>query len=647
MSSNQKKSLFAQLKQFVIGNPKDVHDKSLFHRLSLIPFLAWVGLGADGLSSSSYGPEETFKALGTHTYLSIPLALLVALTVIIVSSAYSRIIEAFPHGGGGYLVASKLLGRKMGVLSGSALLIDYVLTITVSVSAAGDAIFSFLPPESLSYKLLFEGLILILLTIINLRGVRESVLVLAPIFIIFLLTHAFAIFWGVFGNLEHVTLTLQKVHLGFQGGFSQVGPLALIMLMIHAYSLGGGTYTGIEAVSNGLPIMREPRVTTAKRTMLYMASSLAITAAGLLFCYLLWSIVPETGKTMNALLFEKMMAGSALGQIFVIVALFSEGMLLVVAAQAGFIDGPRVLANMANDSWMPKSLGSLSDRLTTANGIFLMGVLAFAALMYTRGEVSHLVVMYSINVFLTFTLSIFGMLKATLQNKVKSSRRASDIFVFSLGTLLCFMILVITVHEKFEQGGWITLLLTSMVVVICFYIRKHYLAVAKKVLKINPKSTAELLQNSQPRTAAILVANYGGLGIHTFNTILETFPQVFNHFVFISIGVVDSGKFKGENSVEELKKNTEVSLKKYRQLAESMKCPASIRMALGTDLTETGYRLCEKVAQEFPHVTFFAGKVIFEDEKWFHRILHNETALVLQRKLQLDGHTMVILPAKV
>src|SRR5215210_8711124 len=138
-------SRLRRLRTLVVGRPRDLRDTRLFHRLSLIPFLAWVGLGADGLSSSAYGPEEAFKALEGHTYLAVALAALMATTVLLISAAYRRIIEEFPSGGGGYVVASNLLGPGAGVVSGSALLVDYVLTITISIAAAGDALFSFLP----------------------------------------------------------------------------------------------------------------------------------------------------------------------------------------------------------------------------------------------------------------------------------------------------------------------------------------------------------------------------------------------------------------------------------------------------------------------------------------------------------------------
>ena len=149
-------TMFEKVRQTVVGAPRNIKDPSIFHKISLVPLLAWIGLGADGLSSSSYGPEEAFRALGPHTYLAVFLALATSLTVFIISYAYSRIIEHFPHGGGGYIVATHTLGAKAGVLSGSALLVDYMLTITVSIAACGDALFSFLPAGIHGYKIFFE-----------------------------------------------------------------------------------------------------------------------------------------------------------------------------------------------------------------------------------------------------------------------------------------------------------------------------------------------------------------------------------------------------------------------------------------------------------------------------------------------------------
>ncbi len=642
-----------RVRNVIIGQPKPLGDSSIFHKLALVPFLAWVGLGADGLSSSSYGPDEAYRTLGEHTYLAILLVILMAFTIIVISACYSRIIEDFPHGGGGYVVASKLLGRKSGVLSGSALLVDYILTITTSIAGAGDALFSFLPPTWIAHKLALEAFFIVALIVLNLRGVKESVLFLAPIFIIFLITHVIAILGGILGHIPEMQATVTTVHTGFVTGGSTIGWAALLMLLVHAYSLGGGTYTGIEAVSNGLPIMREPRVHTAKRTMIYMAISLAFTASGLLLCYLLWKVQPVDGKTLNAVLFEKMTTNIPFGGVFVIVSLLAEGLLLIVAAQTGFIDGPRVLANMAVDSWLPRRFAALSDRLTTGNGILLMGGAALAALFYTDGDISHLLVMYSINVFLTFSLSIFGMLKHYIEERKTKVHWKKAVALFTVGFVFCATILVITITEKFMHGGWVTLMITTLLVSLCFWVKSHYVDVATKLrhLHVDMKSLYLPEPNLQPidvkaRTAVVLVGGYGSLGLQTIKNILTTFPGVYKNLVFVSVAVIDSGVFKGQDAIDHLKIETETTLRKYQTTAQRLGLGAAARFAVGTEIAETGNDLCIKVREEFPNSTFFTGKLIFEKESWSHRILHNETAYGLQKRLQWSGLTMVILPIK-
>jgi amino acid transporter len=648
-------SFTTRLKRLLFGRPRDLADRSIFHRLSLAPLLAWIGMGADGLSSSSYGPQEAFATLGEHTYLAVGLALLTAATVLIISSAYSRIIEEFPHGGGGYVVATKLLGERLGLTSGSALLVDYVLTIAVSIAAAGDAIFSFLPVAWHGEKFMVEMLLIAGLTTLNIRGVRESVIALAPIFIIFLITHMLVIGGGIASHASMLPATAHKLHDGFEHGITTLGLGGMLLLLAHAYSLGGGTYTGIEAVSNGLPVMREPRVETGKRTMVYLATSLAFTAAGLILCYLLWNTVMVPGKTMNAVLLDRLTDGLPFGGSFVILTLLSEGALLIVGAQTGFIDGPRILSNLAVDSWVPRRFAALCERLTTQNGIVLMGCASLATLLYTRGDIRHLVLMYSINVFLTFSLSTFGMARLWFRSRATRPHWKRRFSLLTIAFLLCTTILMITVIEKFQEGGWITLMVTASLVGLCSVIRSHYRVVGVKLAKlyvdlekaVRPRKSAPgILDPGQP-VAAILVASYGGLGIHTVLNVFRVFSNYFKNLVFISVGVIDSGAFKGEDAIETLRMETESMLQKYVELAHGLGIPATYKMAIGTDAVDEGEKLCLEVAKEFPNTTFFAGKVVFQRERWYQRLLHNETAFAIEKRLQLAGKTMVILPARV
>src|SRR5215472_17432019 len=209
-----------RLRALLVGKARDPLAPDVFHKVSLIAFLAWVGLGADGLSSSAYGPDEAFRALGEHTYLAVALALATAFTVFIISYAYSRIIEHFPSGGGGYVVATKLLGAEFGVISGAALLDDYVLTISVSVAAAADASFSMMPGTWLPWKVPIELAIIGLFMIMNLRGVKESVTAMTPIFLLFIATHGLLIVGTVLISGPSAGRLAHEMDAGFRNGLA-------------------------------------------------------------------------------------------------------------------------------------------------------------------------------------------------------------------------------------------------------------------------------------------------------------------------------------------------------------------------------------------------------------------------------------------
>jgi amino acid transporter len=375
--------------QIIVGPARAITDPHLFTKLSLAAFLAWVGLGADGLSSSAYGPEAGFLALEGNVFLAIPLAILTAITVGVIAASYMRIIERFPAGGGGYVVATKLLGPGAGLVSGSALLVDYVLTVAISLASCSEQVFSLLPVHYQVVKLPFTFILLGLLTLLNLRGVRESVAVISPIFFLFLLTHAAGLVTGVVASANQIPLEWRHLHEQSSIAVQQIGWVGLLMILFRAFTLGGGTYTGIEAVSNGIPMLRDPKVETAKVTMRYMAVSLAAIAGGILFCYLLYQVRPVPGKTLNAVLFSAIAGtvfppGSELARVLVAITLISSGTLLFVAAQTGFLGGPRVLVYMAFDRWVPSRFSSLSERLVTSNGVLFMAISAAVVLLATQ-----------------------------------------------------------------------------------------------------------------------------------------------------------------------------------------------------------------------------------------------------------------------
>lgn len=653
----EEEPLSSKIKNFIFGQPRDLKDRNIFHKLALIPILAWIGLGSDGLSSSAYGPEEAYRALGEHTYLAIAIAFATTLTVFIISYCYSKIIEHFPHGGGGYVVATHTIGEKAGLLSGSALLVDYILTISVSITSCGDAIFSFLPSTLHELKLPFDIFIIVFLMIINIRGVKESVAFLAPIFVIFILSHMFLIGYGIFSHLTDFPVIYKDLKTHFNYDLSTIGFLNVSAIFLFAFSLGGGTFTGIEAVSNGLQILREPRVENGKRTMVYMATSLAITAGGLYICYLLLKVKPQEGMTLNSILATALFSKWKAGNILALITILSEGALLIVAAQTGFLDGPRVMANMAVDSWLPHRFSNLSERLTLRNGIFIMGLSALAILIYTKGSISMLIVMYSINVFITFTLSISGLAFSTFKNRKKEKHWKRDLPIEILGAVLCLTILVITSYEKFSHGGWLTIAITGLLITLCYLIKKHYLEVRKYIGNLDKAliKIPETIKHTSPvkkigktkPTAIQLVSGFNGLGIHTLLSIAKNFPGLYHNIVFVSIAVIDSGVFKGSEEMKNLEEATKKSLQKYVDLANKLGFSADYRYVTGTDVVECATKACVDLSKEFSHITVFTGQLTFTLEKFYHKLLHNETAFAIQRRLQTYGIMTMILPIKV
>ncbi len=641
----------------ILGAARDPFDHSIFHQLALLPFFAWVGLGADGLSSSCYGPEEAFKNLAGHPVLALLVAMLTAITVFVISASYGQIIELFPSGGGGYLVASRLLSPKMGMFSGCALLIDYVLTITLSIASAGDAIFSFLPPDWIWAKLPCEITGLLLLSGMNLRGAKESVQALVPIFLVFVVTHVLAIIWALGIQVPHAAQMIHETTGQFHSTVSQLGWIPMIVLVLKAFSMGAGTFTGIEAVSNGLPILREPKVRTGKRTMMYMAVSLSFTAFGIMVAYLLFHVTASGDKTFNAILFEKLTEGwGGWGKAFVMVTLISEGALLFVAAQAGFLDGPRVLSSMALDRWVPSRFAHLSDRLVTQNGILVMAATALLMLVASHGNVGVLIVFYSINVFITFSLSQLGMVLHWIQEAKNGGRWLRHMVVSGTGFVLSASILCFVIFEKFAEGGWLTLLVTLCLAGAAILIKNHYQETSKTLGRLDSLVRAAEMPvvkvveppelDKKAKTAVLLVNGWNGLGLHSLFAILRLYGDFYRNFVVLHVGVIDAGTFKAEE-IEHLREKSRIDTDKYVDYLRKNGKAAEGRWTVDADLVGSLEELSRQTAKDYPHSVFFGGQLVFRNEGIWTRLLHNNIVFVIQRRLYVRGLPFMVLPIRV
>jgi amino acid transporter len=645
------------LRTALLGRPLDPLKAETRHSLTLVAFLAWVGLGADGLSSSAYGPEEAFKALGPHGHFGLYLALATAVTVFIIAFAYNQVIELFPSGGGGYRIATVLIGPHAGLVSGAALIVDYVLTVAISIASGVDAMFSMLPLAFQHWKLGTElGLVLVLLWL-NLRGAKESIRLLLPIFLGFVATHALLIVYGIVAKAPLMPGLLPATVSETAGLARDTSWFFTLALLLKAYSLGGGTYTGIEAVSNNVNVLAEPRVRTGRATMFYMACSLAFTAGGIILLYLLWDVAPGAGQTLNAVAFRAILAHAGLdgsaGAVALAATLAFEAGLLLVAANTGFLGGPAVLANMAADSWVPHQFRYLSSRLVTQNGVLLMGAAAAAVLLGSGGRVELLVVLYSINVFLTFSLSLLGLCRYWIAHRGDAGWLRRLCLSLS-GLLVTGSILVVTVLEKFTDGGWVTILLTGTVVALCLAIRAHYRATRARIQEVDrvfagqalgPCASAPAIEPEAP-TAVFIVGGSRGGGLHALLWVQRMFPGHFRNMVFVNARTVDAHAYGGEGEIEVLRAKAERSLADFTAFCVSHGIPATSRLGFGTDPVDTLTAMCRALSEEFPNAVFFTSRLVFRQDNLLTRLLHNQAALAIQRRLHFDGLQMIILPMK-
>jgi len=395
-----------------------------------------------------------------------------------------------------------------------------------------------------------------------------------------------------------------------------------------------------------------------------MAASLAIVVMGLMVAYVLYRVSPVEGKTLNAALFDRMTTDwGKTGAVFVLVTLLSEAVLLFVAAQTGFLDGPRVLANMALDRWFPTKFAMLSDRLVTQKGILLMGGTALLTMVLTGGEVKYLIVLYSINVFITFFLSQFGMVRHWWLVRGKENHWEKKLFINGIGMMLTLFILLAVVIIKFHEGGWITVLLTGTLVVIALLTQRHYRNTYKLLQRLDelvtvaeatcplPEAGAEqerkVKYDPKDKTAIMLVNGFNGLGLHTLFGIIRIFGGTFKNFVFVQAGVVDAGNFKGAEEVANMKSQVKKDLDRYVNYMRCHGYYAAGYSSFGTDVVDEVARIAPEILERFPNSVLFGGQLVFPKTTFLSNVFHNYTIFAVQRRFYNQGIPVVILPIRV
>jgi amino acid transporter len=462
---------YSMLKKILIGKPLKTSELGE-QKLNKLKALAV--LSSDALSSVAYGTEQILIVLATigavAFWYSVPIAIgvLVLLTALILS--YRQIIYAYPHGGGAYIVSRSNLGENPGLIAGGSLLVDYILTVAVSVSAGTDAITSAFPGLH-DYKVIIACVLVVLITILNLRGVTESASVLA--YPVYLFVFALLLLIGV-GIWKIIT---GQVPADLHTPIGTAVPGITLFLLLRAFSSGCSALTGVEAISNAVPNFKEPAAKNAANTLLMMGAILAILFSGITFLAYWLGIAPKAEETVVS-----QIASEIFGRNFLYY--FIQGttaLILVLAANTGFSAFPLLAVNLASDKYIPRMFLVRGDRLGYSNGIVTLGIASIILIIAFGGQVEHLIPLYAVGVFIPFTLSQTGMIVKWIREK--PAGWVYKLTVNLIGALISLTVVIIFFTTKFSQV-WSVLVFLPVIVFVFHRIKNHYEAVGEQ-LRVN------------------------------------------------------------------------------------------------------------------------------------------------------------------
>ncbi|OOG92633.1 hypothetical protein BTH41_05136 [Bacillus mycoides] len=463
--------MFSTFKRLLIGRPL---KSTALGEQKLNKLKALAILSSDALSSVAYGTEQILIVLAAFGaiafWYSIPIAIgvLILLTALILS--YRQIIFSYPHGGGAYVVSKKNLGTNAGLIAGGSLLVDYILTVAVSVSAGTDAITSAFPTLH-TYTVPIAIILVLFITILNLRGVTESASILAYPVYLFAFALVVLIIAGVF------KIIFGQAPANLHTPIGTVVPGITLFFLLKAFSSGCSALTGVEAISNAIPNFKEPAAKNAAKTLVIMGTILAILFTGITFLAYWYGIAPKHNDTVVS-----QIASNIFGRNFVYY--FIQGttaLILVLAANTGFSAFPLLAFNLASDKYMPRMYLMRGDRLGYSNGIITLGIGSILLIIAFQGKTEQLIPLYAVGVFIPFTLSQTGMIIKWLREKPQGW--LPKLLTNLLGALISLTVLLIFFITKFAQV-WSILIFLPIIVFIFHRIHNHYVAVGEQ-LRIN------------------------------------------------------------------------------------------------------------------------------------------------------------------
>ncbi|HZY31353.1 MAG TPA: APC family permease [Candidatus Methylomirabilis sp.] len=593
------------LKRRLLGTPLRTEQA---HHERLSKFAALAVFSSDALSSVAYATEEILLVLvlagSVGLPWSLPLSGAIAVLLLIVTTSYRQTIHAYPSGGGAYIVAKENLGVYPGLIAAAALLIDYVLTVSVSVAAGVAAITSALP-ALYAHRVGLGILCIGLITLANLRGIKESGKIFAMPTYFFIASFAIMIGVGLAKQL-------------FSGGdvpapepFAVPAQQLSLFLLLRAFASGCTALTGVEAISDGIPAFKFPEAKNAAVTLTWMAAILLTLFLGITVLSHLYSVVPRHGETLVSQLARNIFGAGIL--YYVIQA--ATAMILILAANTSFADFPRLAYFLARDRFMPHQLASRGDKLVFSNGIIILGVVASLLIWLFRGETHALIPLYAVGVFLSFTLSQAGMVRRWLTLRTPGWLRA--VAINGLGAVATGVVLVVIASAKFTHGAWIVIVLIPMMMTVFRKIHEHYRLMAEQL-------TLQGFEPQKPKEQIILVPVSG---IHR--------------------GVVTALQYANSLSphVEAIYVDLDV------EATEALRVKWGL-WAGGTDLVilDSPYRsvlgplieYIDGVERQHPdaQITVVLPQVV--PARWWHNLLHNQTAWLIKGALLFRKHVIVI-----
>ena len=603
-------SLYPQIKQFFLGKslPTSAHSEE---RLSNGAALAV--LSSDALSSVAYATEEILLVLvaaGSGALgLSLPIAVAIIALLAIVVLSYRQTIRAYPQGGGSYIVARENLGLYPGLVAGGSLMIDYILTVTVSISAGTAALTSAIPVLK-THTVMLCLFFIFLIMLANLRGVKESGKIFMVPTYAFITSIFLLIGIGLFKYTTGQVIT-EYPALPVSEGIS-------VFFILRAFSAGCTALTGVEAISDGVLAFKAPEWKNARLTLLYLGVILGFMFVGISYLANIYHVVPEAGQTVVSLLGRVILGNGPVYYFLQIVTL----LVLMLAANTSYADFPRLCYFLARDGFLPRQLSLLGDRLVYSNGIMLLSICAGVLVIIFKGEVNAIIPLYAVGVFTSFTLSQAGMVRHWFQEQTRGWRASA--IMNGLGAFATLVVLLVIISTKFLLGAWLVVIAIPVVVTLFAAIHRHYQYVAER---LSIQDLAPRIYISVPKPAVVThpaVVVVGQLNRGTVEA-LDYARTIADKIVAVHVDI-------GSTDREELQR-------KWQNLEAD----------IPLEIIESPYRSVIDPIVDFigqfqeNHPGVFTTIIIpaFVPRNWWDSILHNQTTLFLKNALRVNKSRIV------